>query len=296
MSTRSKSSTDDLQEELRRVRGQLAQAQQRAEDAERTARTAVDIKLPHPEPFNGDPNLLRPFCNAISVRFRAQPARFASDEAKVAYVAGLLVDTALAWYGPYEEENHPILKNHDAFMTALKAEFQGADSAATAATKIRQLVQTGSIASYCAEFRRLATELKWGDAALISQFQLGLEEELANILLGFPEPDTLSATIALSIRCGNRLEQHRLQRQLRGRPAPPKAAAASVMQLDAVAPTSTPAFSSSIPPARRGPLTARERQRRFENRLCMYCASPDHFRQNCPERAGKPSNGQVRPQ
>jgi hypothetical protein len=62
--------------------------------------------------------------------------------------------------------------------------FGDSDKARTSANKLRCLQQgTRSAIVYTSEFRQLACDVNWGEAALIDQFRCGLRDDVQDLLL-----------------------------------------------------------------------------------------------------------------
>jgi hypothetical protein len=92
----------------------------------------------------------------------------------------------------------------------LQDTFDEHDRSLLAATRICKLRQgSQSVSFYASEFRRLASDLKWNDSALVHQFRSGLNDEGKDMLLHHPYPMTLGDAISLAIGVGNRLFEHR---------------------------------------------------------------------------------------
>lgn len=66
-----------------------------------------------------------------------------------------------------------------------------------------------SVAQSSIDFRILAAESGWNEAALKSAFLKGLSEEMKDQLSTRGEPDSLESLISLSIRIDNRLQERR---------------------------------------------------------------------------------------
>ncbi|KAK2889879.1 hypothetical protein Q8A73_018179 [Channa argus] len=105
--------------------------------------------------------------------FAQQPQTYASDAAKVAYVVGLLRGRALEW----------------------------------AEAKLGS-----SVADFSVEFRVLATEAQWDDAALRTVFRSGLSDPVKDELTHQDPPDSLDELIELAIRLDNRIRERRRER------------------------------------------------------------------------------------
>jgi hypothetical protein len=77
--------------------------------------------------------------------------------------------------------------------------------------------QTGSIADYISEFQQATAELSnWGDAALMSYFEKGLNDDIKIILIRNEifenrKAETLQEMMDTSARFGKRLEDRRLE-------------------------------------------------------------------------------------
>jgi hypothetical protein len=228
-------------------------------------------KISFPEKFSGDTTSFRGFLNQLELIFRLQPNRYANDAVKVATVGTLLTEKALAWYNPYLEHAEryaEILNSWSQFKQLFTATFGDIDQALRSANSIRKLTQGRRPAA--ADFRLLAADLEWNDAALQSQYRSGLAIQVHDLLLHYEEPSSLDELITLSIRIDNRLFEHRQER--RGILAQPHARFADD--------TSTPMDIDEVSTNRR--LSAAERQRRIDQRLCIVCAANDHFKSNCP--------------
>ena len=158
--------------------------------------------------------------------------------------------------------------------------------------RLRQGTQSAS--QYALEFRILAAESGWNDTALQGIFLKGLSEELKDELATRDEPDSLEALIHLTIRLDNRIRERRREkfqgqrsRSLASAPAtqvaifPPTIASPSSSP---TADTGPPASTAEEPmQLGRAKLSPEERQRRFMNRLCIYCGQKGHYRAQCPK-------------
>jgi hypothetical protein len=91
-------------------------------------------------------------------------------------------------------------------MAEFKVVFGDSDKARNSVNKLRCLQQgTRSAIVYASEFRQLACDVNWGEAALIDQFCYGLCDDVQNLLLTFTDPSSFSEAITQVIRCDNRL-------------------------------------------------------------------------------------------
>lgn len=251
-------------------------------------------KLNPPTPFDGKAANFRTFMTQLTTVFQIQAASFVDDQIKIMYCYSYLSGRASLWATPIIEEpqRHALIRaSWEAFKAALATTFGPVDQATTSAAAIRNLTQRGSVVEYVAQFNILASDLTWNDEALTSQFRSGLSSDIKDLALSVDEPATLALWTVLAIRLDNRLTERRQERMAinprasnpRNPNAPahqpalaPRApvlpAANDRMDLDAMQAAGRP----------RGPLTEVERERRYRERLCLYCAGADHIRVNCP--------------
>jgi hypothetical protein len=130
-------------------------------------------------------------------------------------VGTLLIGTTLAWFAPLLEKKSQVLENFDTFIAKFQANFSDTDSVRTAINKIRRLRQGDQPAAvYVPDFRLLACDIPWDEAALMDLFRYGLRNDVKNLLLTFhEEPKSLAEAISRAIGCDNRLFERRSERQ-----------------------------------------------------------------------------------
>jgi hypothetical protein len=174
------------------------------------------------------------------------------------------------------------------FKASLSATFPQQDKEGLSAAKIRTLQQgTRSASAYVSKFRQLAADLPWSDAALMSQFRMGLNNDVKNMLVYTDRPDTLATLTDLAICCDQRITEHRNDtHRASSPPTPPHFKLnpfSDEMDLDAMSlPPKRPTPAQPKPIRPRGPLTPAERQFRIANNLCIICGSKDRPRDFCP--------------
>ena len=111
-------------------------------------------------------------------------------------VGTLLTKEALSWFTPLFKKNAPILSNFEAFFGAFSEAFGEHDKICSIITKIRSLRQgTRSASNYASGFWQLACNTNWDEPTLISQFYLGLQDGVKDLLLTLPDPLTLDEAI-----------------------------------------------------------------------------------------------------
>ncbi|KAL0196874.1 hypothetical protein M9458_005414, partial [Cirrhinus mrigala] len=177
------------------------------------------------------------------------------------------------------------------FTTQLRAAFQHPESEVEVDSRLYHLRQgERSVSQYTTDFRTLAVQTQWSDAALRTAFYEGLSTRLKDELAVRELPATLEGMIQLALRVDQRMGHTTKRSTLRHRhldqpfthavaaPSPPPPAAPEAHSSGAGEPMQIGRTS----------LTAAERARRYREGLCAYCASPDHHHQ---VKRGRSSSG-----
>jgi hypothetical protein len=100
-------------------------------------------------------------------------------------------------------------------MAEFEAVFGDSDKVKTSTNKLCRLQQgTRSAIVYASEFRQLACDVNWGEAALIDQFQCGLNDDVQDLLLTLADPSSFSEAITQAIRCDNCLFERRQEKKV----------------------------------------------------------------------------------
>jgi hypothetical protein len=236
-----------------------------------------------PDKFDGTRSKFRGFVNQIRLITVLQPERYPTEEARVGLVGTLLTGQALSWFAPLFEKRSPILSNFESFLEAFAEAFGEHDKVRWATTKIRSLRQGARSASvYASDFRQLASDINWGEEALVSQFYWGLRDDVKDLLLTLPDPQTLNEAISQAVKCDNRLFQRRQDQRPRHQ----------ATRYDATMTTRSlgshlEAEDMQIHAARVRTLTPEEKKRRMEEGLCLYCGEEGHKVGNCPKKQNR---------
>jgi hypothetical protein len=86
-----------------------------------------------------------------------------------------------------------VLNNFEAFLAAFVQAFEDHDKAHLTTTKICVLWQRSCLASvYASNFRLLVSDINWNEEALMNQFHWGLRDDVKDLLLSMPDPQTLN--------------------------------------------------------------------------------------------------------
>ena len=255
--------------------------------------TPREPNVQHPERYSGDAGSCRGFLSQCSLVFTLQPSAFTTDGSMVAYIMTLLSGRALAWANALLEKQSPLCSDFAMFTQEMRRVFDCPVRGRDAATRLLYLRQgRNSVANYAIDFRVLAAESDWTEAALVPTFLHGLSDEVKDELVSRELSEGLDSLITLAIQIDNRIREHRRARQLTRGPASAERSRTGPNAPDSsrMVPTSPetaePAAEESMQLGRTK-LSLRERERRIAERLCMYCGKPGHFRVSCPEREGK---------
>ena len=258
-------------------------------------------KIASPKPFEGDFELCRGFLVQCELIFTHQPSRYASDGARVAFILSLLSGRALRWATAAVDQSNGLATNYSAFRTEFRAVFDHPEDGGDAASRLHSIQQgSRSVADYTLEFRILAADSGWGDKALQSAYRRGLSEAVKDGLLR-DRPTSYNALIELALQMDQRLRERRAERahrapmmytkpthvETRAHPNP-----APVSYVPPTHPPLVPrSVSSPVTPQTEEPmqlgrsrLAAEERERRFQQRLCLYCGLAGHVIRDCPTR------------
>lgn len=240
---------------------------------------ASEARLHPPERYSGMPGSCRPFLIQCSLAFELQPSAFPTQRSRVAYIVSLLSGRARDWGTAEWEKQASICSSVELFSAELRKVFDHTTPGREAARGLFTLSQGArSVADYSIELRTLAAESNWNATALFDAFYHGLSDRIKDELASRDLPEDLDALIALAIRIGGRLQERRKEKR-----SPP------------------PAFPSErgVDTARDSPepmqlgrtrLSAEERQRRLQDKLCMYCGRDDHFVSSCPVKGRAPQS------
>ena len=200
----------------------------------------------------------------------------------MAFVVSLLQGRALQWAESVWQEGGAITASYTAFVHHFKEVFDAPPGDTSKQVRLLRLRQGRTpILEYTLQFRTLAAESGWNEAALLTVFRQGLEPTLRLHLSSYDDSVGLERFIQLAIRVANRRE-HCLQDQ-------PLLTAQSRAQPTAQfpAPARYPAYQGEEPEPMSVDslrLTPEERSRRITQGLCLYCGARGHVVVTCPLR------------
>ena len=126
-----------------------------------------------------------------------------------------LTGRALDWAIAAVRQNPRLSNNLSEFLEEFRRVFDHPTLGSDAAGRLHRLCQgTRSVADYTLEFRTLAADSGWDDAALRSAYQRVLSEELKDLLVR-DQPTSLNDLATLAHRLDDRLRERRLERAQR---------------------------------------------------------------------------------
>src|SRR5579871_328069 len=217
----------DMVRKIYELEQQLAQMAQQQMAQGTMGYAASAYKMPKPEPYSGERGKLQSFITQARLYINFHRASLPEEKDKVLCIANLLKGKAFEWFEPHmrnylenSEENWSAetkkyfiqANGYEALINELKDVFGDVDEERVAERQMQQLQQTGSAASYTAEFRRIESKLDWDENALIAQYYKGLKESLKDELARQERPDRLRELIEVVVRLDNRLYERKLEK------------------------------------------------------------------------------------
>jgi hypothetical protein len=242
------------------------------------ASESPEPRINNPPCYAGEPTECRPFLTQCDVVFSLQPNTYSKNRARIAYVISLLTGRAREWGTAIWEAEAECTNQYQDFKEEMIRVFDRSVFGEEASRVLSSLTQGNrSITDYSIEFRTLAASCDWNEPALLARFLEGLRVDVKDEILSREVPSRVDSLIELAIRIERRFD---LRRRVRG-----KEFAFSAAPLSASLPS--PSASSSSEPMQLGGvrISAKEKERRITNRLCLYCGSAAHFVNSCPVKA-----------
>jgi hypothetical protein len=209
----------------------------------------------------------------------------------------------------------------EVFTHELRANFGPHDPVGEAESELErlQMKETHHITKYNVDFTRLSSQLYWGEAALRHRYYRGLPARIKDEISRVGKPARLIdlRNLAQSIDARYWERRAEISRETPTTKNPGSTKSASDAQdkpssssssqksqgkkpenSDRSSQRPAPNRTSQALPATRSPelqgklgkdgkLTAEERQRRFDNKLCMFCGGTGHLARDCTKRNAK---------
>ncbi|KAL0199329.1 hypothetical protein M9458_007869, partial [Cirrhinus mrigala] len=169
-------------------------------------RPAHQPKIALPEKWDGSGTRCDVLLTNLSLLFEFQPARYPSDRSRIALLVSLLTGQAAEWAAAVLKADGIAAHSYPEFTTQLKTAFQHPESEVEVDSRLYHLRQgERSVSKYTMDFRTLAVQTKWSDAALRTAFYEGLSNRLKDELAVRELPATLEGMIQLALRVDQRM-------------------------------------------------------------------------------------------
>ena len=281
-------------------------------------------KVKEPDTFDGsDPRKLNNFILLCNLFFRNNSA-YSDDDAKVTFALSHLRGTALEFFEPSildSDDTPDWMDDWSAFIRNLRTQFGPIDPTADAEDGIDNLKmrENQRIVRYNVDFNRLAIQTGWDDSVLRHRYYSGLAERIKDIMGQQGKPSSLDAMKNLAHSIDSRHWERLREKSRSDKPKSdnrpdhksdkkpnnqPSSSSNSNFQKKNQSKDSTHHHKSNKPSSSSNPiadklgkdgkLTPQERQRRFDNNLCMFCGGIGHTANSCPKSTSSASKAKGR--
>jgi len=276
-------------------------------------------KVKEPDTFDGsDPRKLNNFILLCNLYFRNNPS-YSDDEPKVTFALSYLRGTALEYFEPsiLDSDDTPYwMDNWSAFLRTLRTQFGPVDPTADAENGIDNLKMHDNhrILKYNVDFNRFAAQTGWNDSVLRHRYYTGLAERIKDVMGQQGKPATLEAMKLLAHSIDSRHWERAREkfRSDKGKSDSSKSDQKSDKKASnsannnpsqkysqnnksgKPAPSSGNSAGLSDKLGKDGKLTPQERQRRFDNNLCMFCGKIGHVAKDCLKSSSSASKAKGR--
>ncbi len=186
--------------------------------------SADKIKISTLNLYHDDRNKLEAYLVQIELYIKRHSFQFKFIENKVLFAFIYLRDNAFTWFHHYltnylqkkseerEEEIITIFRDSQAFEKRLRRVFEDIDKKRTAKRQLYNLRQKTFAATYSISFQHIATNTKWNDAALISQFYQRLRKKVKDEIVRIDRLADLQKMIFRAVIIDNRQYERRLKK------------------------------------------------------------------------------------
>lgn len=278
-------------------------------------------KIKEPDTYDGsDPRKLNNFILQCNLFFRSSSV-YDDDAARVSFALSYLRGMALDYFEPsiIDSDDVPTwMDNWSAFVRTLRIQFGPIDPTAEAEESIDNLKMHDNqhILKYNVEFTRLAVRTGWDDSVLRHRYYSGLAERIKDVMGQQGKPATLEEMRTLAHTIDSRHWERSREKSRSGRSKTEssdksdhrpddknKSGSSSGNKFKGKTssgkPASTSGTSSSTPSiadklGKDGKLTPQERQRRFDNNLCLFCGGTGHTAKDCSKASSSAAKTKAR--
>lgn len=303
------------------------------EELRRRDRPTPNSKRPkakEPDTFDGsDSRKLNNFILLCNLFFRHNPS-YSDDSAKVTFALSYLRGTALEYFEPSLLDSDDIpdwMEDWSAFINTLKIQFGPIDPTADAENNIDHLKMQDNqhIVKYNVEFNRLAIRTGWDDSVLRHRYYSGLAERIKDIMGQQVKPSSLDAMKTLAHSIDSRHWERLREKSRAGKNKPDDKTDDKTGKPDknnnksdkntnqsdekgnnsgnnnnknnkSGKPQSSSGNSTTLNEklGKDGKLTPQERQRRFDQNLCMFCGGTGHTARDCQKASSSAAKAKAR--
>lgn len=206
--------------------------------------------------------------------FDSDPELYQDDHARVAFAASYLTGTAAQWWQgvTLEQPPNPARFNWDLFVQDLNRYCGDPNIQQTAMMRIHNLrmLPHHRIHQHVIKFKQWMGYTGYNTVSLASEFYRGLPDRIKEAFLYIERPVELEPLIQVVYRIDSQYWERQNEKGIRNRTGNNPGSASS---------TDTKPNSY---PAEGGNIDAKERQRRMDEKLCLWCGKSGHIRPNCP--------------
>ncbi len=186
--------------------------------------SADKIKISTSNLYHDDRDKLEAYLIQVELYVKRHSFQFKFIEDKVLFASIYLRDNAFTWFHHYltnylqkesgerEEKINTMFRDFQTFEKHLRRVFEDIDKKRTAKRQLYNLRQKIFAATYSISFQHIATNTKWNDAALISQFYQELREKVKDEIARIDRLVDLQKMIIRAIIIDNRQYERRLEK------------------------------------------------------------------------------------
>ena len=221
--------------------------------------------------------------------FSRHPRSFGSDAEKINFALQSMDGTPAEFFALYvigqAVDTQGFLTTWKSFTKILNDLYGNHLHTDDVNNRLIRLRQTGTVSEYIAKFQPLASQSGWNDVALLARFKDGLSSDVKSLLTAKMHilttlRDTQAAASTAYQNQASRARDQRFGNRTQS------SANSWPRRHPATAVTTAAATSSSsdmdLDTVRIKHITAEEKQRRRDNKLCLYCGGKNHFAGDCP--------------
>lgn len=255
-----------------------------------TGRQSIPVPFTDKDKFKGPDGDLTfmVFKAQLQAQINKIPHAFTTDVDRITYafqcMSGAPAQYFAMLYNGQLPDTQGVMSNYELFLETTDRMFGDQNNREECEHKLARLRQAnGSFHDYLIRFRELSSRTEWNEAAILARFKDGLSVEIKHILAAqWTKFSTLDETIAAANIAAQNLKTRELFAR-RG-PSSHQQHQQSPRRQQTVMVSSTPAGPSpmDLDYVSTRKISEDERQRRMDNKLCLYCGGAGHRVIKCP--------------